>query len=134
MADAAFFRKNWTFVALDENDVDRDKQNGSAYPVSNSLLIGNDLTQANCWTIAWLDADGDLHALRKLKLNEGKLIGAKVDDPGSGNLWDVTIEQNGDKIKGKMSIPDSESNLAGSWGAEAPPPFTGDGELVPGRP
>ncbi|HEV7670387.1 MAG TPA: hypothetical protein VGS22_17855 [Thermoanaerobaculia bacterium] len=121
MADAAFFRKNWKLIALEENDVDKTEQNGRAYPVSNSMLIGNDLTKAGCLMIAWLDADGDLHVLRELKLDGGKLTGEDVVDPGSGNKCDITIEQNGVNLKGKIDMPSSESNLAGTWGAEAPP-------------
>ncbi|HXU32573.1 MAG TPA: hypothetical protein VN851_18555 [Thermoanaerobaculia bacterium] len=122
MGDSIFFRKNWKFV---NREADDDKvKNPRRYPLTHSLIIGNDRGELGTYMAAWLDADGDLHVFRHLKLNEGRLEGINLMDLGAisgDNPWIVTIEQDGENLKGRIEKPESEGNLAGTWGAEAQP-------------
>jgi hypothetical protein len=79
--------------------------------------------------VAWLDEIGDLHVFRQLQLVDGKLVGEAVIDLGScdreDKLWRVTIEQDGatSNLTGTVvNLAVVNASLAGTWGAEPPPP------------
>lgn len=123
MVDENFFLKSWMFkdVAPACNDV---------YPETRGLVIGRDPMPGNGYMVAWTDTEGNLHAFRKLQFTGGKLSNALTVELGQPNQWNVTIEQDDadpEKIKGTIVGPRGkfEANLAGTWGAEAPPPLTG---------
>ena len=105
-----------------------------AYPNGRWVNIGKDPDLTNRFVVAWLDADGILHVFRDLTLQSGKLVGPALE-VGPGKRWTVTIEQvaGTQNIRGTVADPLRakgggliEATLAGTWGADAPPPFTDD--------
>jgi hypothetical protein len=125
MADATFFQNSWIISSPPTR----------AYPQGRWVSIGKDPTLPDRFAVSWLDADGVLHVLRQLQLTgEGKLVGPVVE-VGPNTRWIVTIEQvpGTENIQGTVARslrakkdPIVEANLAGTWGADAPPPFDDD--------
>jgi hypothetical protein len=121
MADAAFFQNCWIIS---------NPPTSRAYPRGRWVSIGKDPDLADRFAVSWLDADGILHVLRQLQLTGGKLVGPAVE-VGPNTRWTVTIE----RVVGTQNItgtvagplrvkkdPFVEATLAGTWGADAPPP------------
>jgi hypothetical protein len=133
MVDETFFRKNWSFFNVGATCKD-------VYPDTHFLIIGKDPDPAlaNASMAVWLDKDGNLHALRKLRLVNEKLTNVQAVELGRPTKWAVTIEQDPndpEKLKGIVKGPSDffEASLAGVWGAEAPPPFTDAESQGPGQ-
>jgi len=126
MANEPFFRSSWQITK---------PQSSRAYPRERWVTIGLDPHLANRYVAAWLDADGILHVFRELKLSkDGKKLTGPAKEVGPDKQWTVTIERVGDNIQGTVAEPSGvkkrsairEASLAGTWGADAPPPFTDD--------
>lgn len=132
MVGEDFFLKSWNFVHVDSTCT-------TIYPETTSLVIGRDPNPSlpGTYMAVWVDTAGNLHAFRQLHLNSGKLVNPRAVELGQPAVWNVTIEQDPvetEKLKGTILKADEiiEASLAGTWGAEAPPPLTGDDGGVPG--
>lgn len=123
MADATFFQKTWII---------HTPSTSRAYPDGCLVKIDTDPLRSGRFAISWTDGDLVPHTLGDLLLNRtGKLTGPGVEE-GTDRHWEVTIKQVGadTKIEAEVSGPlktkkrgFAEASLAGTWGAEAPPPF-----------
>src|SRR5262245_14664634 len=126
MTKAQYLDPTWNFTTGGNNE--------SAYPKGNMASIdGPGGDQTDGITVTWTDGGGNEHELVGIVYDGGKLVGGPATDSKTNENWNVVIEplsEDSDTwIKATVSRapmpgkpPSRETDIAGNWGAEAPPP------------
>ncbi len=132
MALKTFFEHNWLFSGVGPGG------DPNAYPATKTLKIqAAGLLKSK---VEWTDAFGQIHIfLLDYDSVGGRLSSQPGVDIGLGipKNWNFSITQVGAGIVGEVEDPDAgstetdEANLAGSWGADAPPMID---DLIPSLP
>ncbi len=128
--DSSYFIRTWKI-----RDARGHARIANAFPSGKPLKIEE--SPKGVFHVTWTDAEGVTHELHGLRFEGGRLVGERVRDEGTGLDWIVTVEDDGSGgITGNVKLlslrrdeidEDGESNLAGTWGADAPPPILPEG-------